>query len=80
MVVSLRVPFPWNFRAWERGSYGLNADLCAWASAFFSIPSGDILGTQLHESQQRVASHSLVPVFFQPDLFSAAILLSFQET
>lgn len=31
---------------------------------------------QLHEGQQRVAG--LVPVFFQPDLFLVAILLSFQ--
>lgn len=53
--------------------------LCVWASDF-SAPCGDILGTQQHESQQRVAGHSLVSVFFQPDQFSVAILLSFQKT
>lgn len=43
----------------------------------FSTISADILGTQLHKGQQRVAGHSLVPVFSQADLFLAAKLLSF---
>lgn len=76
----LWIPSPWNFWAWERGSYSLTCRTSV-PRPLHSFPTlrGDILGTQLHEGQHRVAGHNLVPVFFQPDLFLAAIVLSFRE-
>jgi len=74
----LWVPSPWNSKLWERGSYSLHCTTSVPGPLHsFSTICADILGTQLHEGQQRVAGHSPVPVFSQADLFSAAKLQSF---